>query len=126
MADAVTTLLTALHTDPADEVAWRALADALEELGQPDRAELLRLHRALRSPAGRPSSRQKAERRLRALLAGGVQPCVPEVVNSVGMRLALLPPGAFLMGAPDGDREQGDEERPRHEVEITRGFYLGV
>jgi hypothetical protein len=35
------------------------------------------------------------------LLSSGVPPVVPEVVNSIGMRLALIPPGRFLMGSPE-------------------------
>jgi formylglycine-generating enzyme required for sulfatase activity len=47
-----------------------------------------------------------------------------EIVNSIGMRLALIPAGKFLMGSPQG--EGSDDERPQHEVEITRAFYLGI
>ena len=39
------TLLQAIHAAPEDDLAWLALADWLEEHGQPGRAELLRLHR---------------------------------------------------------------------------------
>src|SRR5206468_59606 len=41
--------LSALHADPNDEVTWLALADWLEEDGRPDRAELVRLVRRLRT-----------------------------------------------------------------------------
>src|SRR5262249_10204489 len=54
----------------------------------------------------------------------GVRPVVPEVVNGIGMRFSLIPPGSFLMGSPEG--EGSDHERPRHEVEITKAFYVGV
>ncbi len=44
--------------------------------------------------------------------------------NSIGMKLARIEPGSFLMGSTDGT---GDEdEHPQHEVRITRPFYLGV
>jgi uncharacterized protein (TIGR02996 family) len=47
------------------------------------------------------------------------------LVNSIGMDLALISAGVFLMGAnPEPDFEK--EEGPLHEVEITRPFYLGV
>jgi uncharacterized protein (TIGR02996 family) len=36
-------LLQALHRDPGDTTAWLTLADALEESGQVERAELTRL-----------------------------------------------------------------------------------
>jgi formylglycine-generating enzyme required for sulfatase activity len=114
-------LLEALHHDPADEVAWRALGDALEESAATERAELLRLTRGLHGEPTGPN-RQRRQQRLQALLGAGVVPCVPEMVNSIGMRLALVPAGVFWMGAEAGD----PDERPVHRVEITRPFYLGV
>ncbi|HKI35222.1 MAG TPA: SUMF1/EgtB/PvdO family nonheme iron enzyme [Gemmataceae bacterium] len=48
------------------------------------------------------------------------------VTNSLGMKLMLIPPGQFLMGAPETEDESEDDERPLHEVEITRPFYLGA
>jgi formylglycine-generating enzyme required for sulfatase activity len=50
---------------------------------------------------------------------------VAAVVNSIGMRLALIPPGRFRMGSPKGEKERGGDETP-HEVELTRPFYLGA
>jgi formylglycine-generating enzyme required for sulfatase activity len=40
------------------------------------------------------------------------------------MRLVRIPAGKFLMGSPDG--EGSDDERPEHEVEITRAFHMGA
>jgi uncharacterized protein (TIGR02996 family) len=119
--------LSALHENPCDEVTWLALADWLEEHGQADRAELLRISRRLR---GQPVSRRTRERRslearLVRLILGGTRPVVPEVVNGVGMRFALVPPGRFRMGSPRTEPlREHDEEA--HEVEISRPFYLGV
>jgi serine/threonine protein kinase/formylglycine-generating enzyme required for sulfatase activity len=62
------------------------------------------------------------------------------VVNSVGMRLVLIPAGKFLMGTSDADAarinreplkgytypEWEKTELPQHEVRITRAFYLGA
>ena len=46
------------------------------------------------------------------------------VTNSVGMRLVRIEPGRFQMGSPA--RESGhDPDEFRHEVEITRPFFLG-
>jgi uncharacterized protein (TIGR02996 family) len=115
-------LLLALHANPADEVAWLALADRLEEAGDA-RAELLRLHRELRT-APKGAGRRRAEARVRELLAG-VRPCVPRLLNSIGMELVLIPAGQFIMGTPRNEEERhGDETQ--HEVEITRPFYLGA
>ncbi len=49
-----------------------------------------------------------------------------EIVNSFGMKLKLIQPGSFLMGSLKGQPGATDDEHPRHMVEITRPFYLGV
>ncbi|MBS0658080.1 MAG: formylglycine-generating enzyme family protein [Verrucomicrobia bacterium] len=36
-----------------------------------------------------------------------------------------IPPGAFLMGSPEGDRNAFLDEQPQHEVTISEGFWLG-
>jgi formylglycine-generating enzyme required for sulfatase activity len=53
--------------------------------------------------------------------AGGAQ----TLTNSLGMKLALIPAGKFWMGSP-ADEAESDPEELRHEVVITRPFYLGV
>ncbi len=51
----------------------------------------------------------------------------PEIVsNSIGMKLALIPAGEFLMGAPDSDPDAEEHEKPQHKVRITKPFYLGA
>src|SRR5437660_872780 len=98
-------LLQAIHDNPGDDTPRLVLADWLDEHDQPQRAELLRLQVALRTISWG-TGRLAQEKRVQELLASGVRPCVPEVVNSLGMRLALLPPGSFLMGA--AHRKPGD------------------
>jgi formylglycine-generating enzyme required for sulfatase activity len=51
---------------------------------------------------------------------------VPEITNSVGMRFALITPGKFWMGSPENEADREKNEGPRHEVEITRPYWLGV
>ena len=51
---------------------------------------------------------------------------IPTETNSLGMRLALIPAGKFLMGSPDSDNDASVLEKPQHWVRITRPFYLGV
>jgi len=46
--------------------------------------------------------------------------------NSIGMRLVLIPPGEFQMGSPAGDGVASSDEKPHHNVRITKPFYLGV
>src|SRR5262249_28078986 len=47
------------------------------------------------------------------------------LTNSIGMKLARIPAGKFLMGSPPAEAERDPEEMP-HEVTIGRPFYLGV
>jgi formylglycine-generating enzyme required for sulfatase activity len=53
---------------------------------------------------------------------------VPVVqANSIGMKLVLVPPGEFLMGAADSEKDaEGEKPQPPHRVRITKPFYLGV
>jgi uncharacterized protein (TIGR02996 family) len=118
------TLLQALHADPCDDTAWLALADWLEEIGQAECAELLRLHRGLRGSIAE-AQRQRMQERIQQLLQSGTRPCVPTLTNSIGMQFVLIPPGTFLMGSPAGESERDNDEQ-QHRVEITRPFYLGV
>src|SRR4030095_5281239 len=41
--------------------------------------------------------------------------------NSIGMEFVLIPAGTFKMGSNTGDQD----ERPVHEVTISKAFYLG-
>jgi uncharacterized protein (TIGR02996 family) len=119
--------LAVLHAEPNDETTWLALADWLDEDAQAGRAELVRLVRRLRVLPVMEVTPERAEMEARVahLLNAGVRPVVPEVVNSIGMRLALIPPGRFRMGSPSGEMERFRREEA-HEVGITRPFYLGV
>jgi sulfatase modifying factor 1 len=49
-----------------------------------------------------------------------------ETTNSIGMKLRLIPAGSFMMGAVPGDDEAEVDEKPRHSVEISKAFYIGV
>ena len=49
----------------------------------------------------------------------------PEVTNSIGMKLKLMPAGEFLMGSPETEENRDDDEH-QHRVRITKPFYLGV
>jgi uncharacterized protein (TIGR02996 family) len=123
-ADLEEALLQAVHDDPTDEAPWLVLADWLEEQGD-RRAELLRLQLRLRGQMRDPA-REELEGQARDLIATGVRPCAPVLVNSIGMPLALVRPGTFWMGSPAGEENRYDDENPRHRVEISRPFYLGV
>ena len=57
----------------------------------------------------------------------GAEPAAPpkEITNSIGMKLALIPAGKFLMGSPKDEKDRCPNEE-QHEVSITKPFYLGV
>ena len=46
--------------------------------------------------------------------------------NSIGMTFALIAPGQFFMGSPEGESGRREHENPQHEVRITKPFYFGV
>ena len=58
------------------------------------------------------------------------------IVNSIGMPIVKIEPGTFMMGTPDTEPvtawndimkfQPGADERPQHEVTITKRFGLGM
>ncbi len=119
-------LLEAIRREPADDLAWVALADWLEEAGLAERAELCRLTHRLRALPQRSAARPAVQTRAQEMVLAGVEPCMPQVVNGVGMRLTLIPPGTFRMGAARAEPGRAGGESPRHAVTISRPFYLGT
>ena len=51
---------------------------------------------------------------------------LPVITNSIGMKLALIPAGEFLMGSLDSVGHGSMNVKPQHRVRITQPFYLGV
>ena len=49
-----------------------------------------------------------------------------ELTNSIGMKFRLVPAGEFMMGAVPGDADASRTSKPRHGVEITKPFYIGI
>jgi eukaryotic-like serine/threonine-protein kinase len=49
-----------------------------------------------------------------------------ETTNSVGAKMILIPPGEFLMGAPDSDADASPHEKPQHRVTLTKPFAIGA
>ncbi len=45
-------------------------------------------------------------------------------VAGVRQTLRWIPPGCFLMGSPEDERDRFDDEGPQHQVTLTRGFWL--
>jgi len=42
-----------------------------------------------------------------------------------GLKYVWIPPGTFMMGCSPGDSDCGDDEKPPHQVTITKGFWMG-
>jgi formylglycine-generating enzyme required for sulfatase activity len=42
-----------------------------------------------------------------------------------GLKYVWIPPGTFMMGCSPGDSECSDDEKPSHQVTITKGFWIG-
>jgi uncharacterized protein (TIGR02996 family) len=121
--------LRAIHEQPTELMHWLVLADWLDDQGQTDRAELLRLRQRLIAPIDA-VERRPLEKRLQELILAGTEPVVArwiiELPSSVELELSLIPPGVFLMGSYDNERDRYDNEGPVHSVTITQPFYLGV
>src|SRR5262245_34555467 len=47
------------------------------------------------------------------------------ITNSIGMKLAYIPAGKFMMGSPADEADRDDNEL-QHEVTISRPFYMSV
>jgi formylglycine-generating enzyme required for sulfatase activity len=55
-----------------------------------------------------------------------VPACQPFLNGPFDLDFVLVPPGSFWMGAQPGECWMGEEERPRHRVTLSRGFYLST
>ena len=54
--------------------------------------------------------------------ATGGQP--KEVVNSIGIKLLLIPAGTFTMGSPASEKDRNPDET-QHQVTLSKPFYMG-
>jgi WD40 repeat protein/formylglycine-generating enzyme required for sulfatase activity len=64
-------------------------------------------------PLGRPAGKERE----------GASP--RQIENSIGMKLVLILAGKFTMGSPANEKGRHTDEL-RHDVEISKSFYLGV
>ena len=124
-------LLAGIVADPHNVVRWLVMADWLEENGQPERAELVRVHRELLrtcTATRETKARKQLHARMMELMRAGVQPCLPQrtitLPGGVPMRFSFIPPGSFLMGSPKSEQGRGENEQSQF-VTLTKGFWLG-
>ena len=50
----------------------------------------------------------------------------PRLTNSIGMTFQQLPAGTFLMGSPDSEVGNLINDESRHQVSLSRPFYIGL
>ncbi len=74
----------------------------------------------------RPGKRRSGVWDLLAPLEAPAQELVTLLTNSIGLKLALIQSGSFLMGSPESEKGRLTKEGPQHEVQLTNPFYLGV
>ncbi len=123
--------LAGIVANPTDALRWLVMADWLDDHGQPERAELVRVHRELLrtcTAAREMKARKQFHTRMMELMRAGVQPCIPQrtldLPGGVELTMSFIPPGSFLMGSPKSEKYHGSKER-RHLVTLTKGFWLG-
>jgi formylglycine-generating enzyme required for sulfatase activity len=138
---------------PAYRNSWGGFRVAVDA-GLPPSARIeqpaQREPRTTQSTTGSPTEPPLAKPKMDAVEAALVQKQWAEHLgvkahetNSLGMPLALIPPGEFMMGSTpeenawavaDGKKKKQQQwyfdlvpaERPRHRVRITRPYYLGM
>ena len=54
-----------------------------------------------------------------------VEPPVFSLPGVAEMEFVWIPPGVFQMGSPESEEGRSSNEGPLHEVELSRGFWLG-
>jgi formylglycine-generating enzyme required for sulfatase activity len=72
-----------------------------------------------------PDCEKEVSKRATACPHCGAPLSAKTIVNSIGMKLTLIPAGEFQMGSPGAEPGRVDDET-RHLVKITKPFYLGV
>jgi uncharacterized protein (TIGR02996 family) len=108
--------------NPNDPSLWHILADWLEEREDP-RAELVRLTWQLQHEAEH-ADFAKRQKRVQALLAGGMKPVRPRCTLDE-IEFAWIAPGSFLMGSHTRETDRSGDEA-LHRVTLSTGFWMGV
>jgi len=74
-----------------------------------------------------PGSRSEAGAKAQPPAAPGAgQGLTLDLGGGVTMALAAIPPGRFMMGSPDSEEGREKEEGPRHEITISKPFYMSA
>src|SRR5207302_342758 len=60
-----------------------------------------------------------------ALLTGQSSAQTGTLKNAIGMEFVKIPAGEFMMGCSPGDNACKNDEKPQHQVRISRAFEMG-
>jgi formylglycine-generating enzyme required for sulfatase activity len=81
-----------------------------------------------RAAEARAAEQRSAESRVSQLRAPQAAiPKTPAISLGAGvtMEMVPVPPGSYLMGSPEAEAGRDNDETPRHQVTISRPFYIG-
>jgi len=110
--------LSEVGVDAAAAAFQKLLADLAAVLGAPSAQQARPKGTARRAqPAASPPTPESEARTTDS--AGTIKQNPHDALDYV-----WIPPGKFQMGPGPGDSKAGDAEKPRHSVEITKGFWM--
>jgi formylglycine-generating enzyme required for sulfatase activity len=129
--------IQALPRDAKAVTKWENRAEALADIARGVRivAQDIAKNPLKRPVAPTPEEPEVAPRvreRQQAIVSTRTEPSAEQIqpkeirTNPIdGQPYVWIPPGAFEMGCSEGDGDCEDDEKPRHTVRITKGFWLG-
>jgi formylglycine-generating enzyme required for sulfatase activity len=80
---------------------------------------------ALNGPLAHAQPRTRDGAKSNRLADGAHAPGLLKQNAADGLKYVWIPPGTFLMGCSPGDTECQISEKPAHQVQITKGFWIG-
>jgi formylglycine-generating enzyme required for sulfatase activity len=72
-----------------------------------------------------PTPGAETTRPIEGMPASGTSAGVAKLNPKDGLKYAWIPPGTFMMGCSPGDSGCDADERPAHQVTISKGFWMG-
>ena len=121
LTEAAANLRQVIAAEPEDVVARERLA-AISN--QPDGAAAAQFEAAPKADPPHQDVRRNLEAPL-ATVDRGPRPGQVKVNPKDGLRYVWIPPGTFAMGCSPDDYECFADEKPAHQVTITRGYWMG-
>jgi formylglycine-generating enzyme required for sulfatase activity len=110
------------HAVKVEKAGFQTQEKQVEVLPEQTITLELRLVAEGAAPAAQPAPQPAAP-------APQVAPTAPQPqgtrIGKDGLEYVWIPPGTFMMGCSPGDSECKVDEKPAHQVTITRGFWMG-